>query len=167
MTLVGEKRGRPLSSIAYWAATVLVAAELGVGGVWDILRIAYARGMVEHLGYPSYLLVVMGVWKAPGAVALLIPRFFRLKKWIYAGAAFNFMAAAGAHLAAGDGIGMLAAPTIFTGLVAVSWILRPPAHRSLAPGLGPRRRTSPAGCRPSPACGCARRLPRRTSLTNC
>ena len=67
-----------IRTIAYWVATVIVALELGVGGVWDILRIPYVRTVIEHLGYPTYFLVILGVWKVPGAVALLVPRFPRL-----------------------------------------------------------------------------------------
>jgi hypothetical protein len=40
-------------------ATVLVVAELGVGGIWDIARIPYVRELVTHLGYPSYFLVLL------------------------------------------------------------------------------------------------------------
>ena len=67
--------------IAYWITTTLVAAELALGGVWDVLRIPYVRGVIEHLGYPSYFLVIFGVWKVPGALALVVPRFPRLKEW--------------------------------------------------------------------------------------
>ena len=70
------------ASFVFWVATVSVAAELAVGGVWDLLRIDYVRDIVEHLGYPTYLLTIMGVWKVPGAVALLIPRLVRLKEWV-------------------------------------------------------------------------------------
>jgi uncharacterized membrane protein YphA (DoxX/SURF4 family) len=127
---VASSRNR---TIAYWVTTVLVAAELGVGGVWDILRIPYVRAIIEHLGYPSYFLVIMGVWKVPGAVVLLVPRFPRLKEWAYAGAFFNYTGAAASHLAVGDGAGALVAPIIFTGLVAASWVLRPPSRCNLAP----------------------------------
>ena len=60
--------------IAYWITTVAVAAEFTVGGVWDLLRIDHVRNTIEHLGYPTNLLTIMGVWKVPGAVTLLIPR---------------------------------------------------------------------------------------------
>jgi hypothetical protein len=41
---------------------------------------------------------------------------------------FNMTGAAASHLAVGDGVGMLVAPIIFTGLVVASWALRPVAH---------------------------------------
>ena len=47
-----------------------------MGGVWDILRIEYVREILEQqLGYSAYFSVIMGIWKVPGAVAVLVPRF--------------------------------------------------------------------------------------------
>jgi hypothetical protein len=76
-------------SVGYWLATVLVAAELGLGGIWDIERLPMVRDLVTHLGYPSYFLVLLGTWKVLGAVALLVPRRPLLKEWAYAGAFFH------------------------------------------------------------------------------
>ena len=68
--------------IAYWVTTALVVFELTVGGVWDILsECPEVRGLIERLGYPRYFLVILGIWKLLGAVALVIPRFSRLKEW--------------------------------------------------------------------------------------
>jgi uncharacterized membrane protein YphA (DoxX/SURF4 family) len=115
-------RGR---AIAYGIATVLVAAEFAVGGVWDLLRIDYVRDTIEHLGYPTYLLTIMGVWKVPGAVVLLMPGFPRLKEWVYAGAVINYVSAAASHLIVGDGADALVAPLALLALTVVSWALRP------------------------------------------
>jgi uncharacterized membrane protein YphA (DoxX/SURF4 family) len=121
-------------TIVYWVTTVIIAAELAVGGVWDILRIEYVREILEQqLGYPAYFSVIMGVWKVPGAVALLVPRFPRLKEWAYAGAVFTYTGAAASHLAVGDGVGALG-PIIFAVITLASWALRPSARRDLAPG---------------------------------
>lgn len=120
-------------AIAYWVTTMVVAMELALAGVWDILRIPYVRGVIEHLGYPAYFLVILGVWKVLGAVALLVPRFPRLKEWAYAGAVFNYTGAVVSHLAVGDGAVALVYPIIQLGLVGGSWALRPPARRDLVP----------------------------------
>ena|SRR6266496_2866647 len=120
-------------TIAYWVTTVLVAAELLVGGVWDILRIPYVSAILGHLGYPAYFSVILGVWKLLGAVAVLAPRFPRLKEWAYAGAFFNYTGAVASHLVVGDGAGAVVYPIIQIGLVAASWILRPSARRDLEP----------------------------------
>ena len=125
-------------TIAYWATTVIIAAELALGGVWDTRRIAYVREILEQqLGYPAYFSVIMGVWKVPGAVVLLVPRFPRLKEWAYAGAVFTYTGAAASHLAVDDGAGALG-PTIFAVIALASWALRPPARRDLAPAPSPR-----------------------------
>jgi len=87
-----------LRAAGYWAATVCVAAELGVGGVWDIARLPFVRDVVAHLGYPSYFLVLLGTWKVLAAAALLVPRRPLLKEWAYAGAFFAYTGALVSHL---------------------------------------------------------------------
>ena len=87
--------------IAYWVTTALVVFELALGGAWDILRVPQVRGLIERLGYPSYFLVILGIWKLLGAVALAIPRFPRLKEWAYAGVLFDLTGAIASQLASG------------------------------------------------------------------
>jgi hypothetical protein len=89
---------------------------------------------LEHLGYPAYFSVILGVWKLLGEVALLVPRFPRLKEWVYAGMFFNMTGAVASHLAVGDPAVTLIAPITFTGLVAASWLLRPLARRDAVAG---------------------------------
>jgi hypothetical protein len=131
MNLASSKASRR-RAMAYWVTTVLVVSELALGGAWDILRTPYVRTVVEHLGYPDYFLVILGVWKVLGAVALLVPRRPRLKEWAYAGSFFNYSGAIASHLAVGDGVVRVAYPTIQIGLVVASWALRPPARRDMA-----------------------------------
>ena len=71
--------------IAYRVITALVATEAAAGGVSDLLRLSYVVGTLEHLGYPAYFPLILGVWKLLGAVAVVIPRYPRLKEWAYAG----------------------------------------------------------------------------------
>jgi hypothetical protein len=40
---------------------------------------------ITHLGYPIYLLTILGIWKLLGVAGLLIPKFPLLKEWAYAG----------------------------------------------------------------------------------
>jgi hypothetical protein len=120
-------RGR---MVAYWVATMAVAAELALGGVWDLLRTDYVRDVVEHLGYPTYLLTIMGAWKLPGAAVLVILRFNRLNEWVYAGAVINYASATASHLIVGDGdgVGAIAAPVMLLAITGMSWALRPAAR---------------------------------------
>jgi DoxX-like family len=116
-------------SVGYWVATVLVAGELGLGGLWDIARIPYVRDLVTHLGYPSYFLVLLGSWKVLGAVALLVPRRALLKEWAYAGAFFTYTGAIVSHLTTGYDLGELRLLVVLTALTVLSWALRPPSRR--------------------------------------
>lgn len=120
--------------IAYWVATGLVVFELVLGGVWDVLRVPQARDLIERLGYPSYFLVILGIWKLLGAVALVIPGFPRLKEWAYAGVIFDLTGAVASLVISGFvDAGSLAYPIIMTGVAVASWALRPPSRR-LGPG---------------------------------
>jgi uncharacterized membrane protein YphA (DoxX/SURF4 family) len=118
--------------ILYWFTTALIAAESAVGGVWDILQIQYVRSIIEHLGYPPYILIILGIWKLLGTVAILLPSFPRLKEWAYAGMFFNYMGAIASHLTVGDGAGVVIYPIIITGILIASWALRPPDRRDIA-----------------------------------
>ena len=117
-------------SVGYWLATVSVAAELGLGGIWDIARIPYVRDLVTHLGYPSYFLVLLGSWKVLGAVALLVPRRPLLKEWAYAGAFFVYTGAIVSHLTTGYALHELPLLAVLTALTVLSWALRPPRRRT-------------------------------------
>jgi uncharacterized membrane protein YphA (DoxX/SURF4 family) len=88
------------------------------------------REVIDRLGYPPYFLVILGIWKLLGAVALLVPRFPRLKEWAYAGVVFNYTGAVASHLAAGFiDAGALVFLTLMMGITVASWSLRPPSRR--------------------------------------
>jgi uncharacterized membrane protein YphA (DoxX/SURF4 family) len=114
----------------YWLATTAMAAELAVGGIWDIMRLPSVRDLVMHLGYPSYFLVLLGSWKVLGAIALLIPRRPLLKEWAYAGAFFTYTGAIASHLTTGYDLAEVVPLAILTALTALSWALRPPSRRT-------------------------------------
>jgi uncharacterized membrane protein YphA (DoxX/SURF4 family) len=120
-------------TIAYWVTTGLLALECVVGGVMGALRLPPFIGIMEHLGYPAYLMTILGVWYLLAGLALVVANFPRLKEWAYAGLVFTYTGAAASRLAVGDGAEMLVAPISFTVLVAASWALRPPDRRDLAP----------------------------------
>jgi hypothetical protein len=130
---------RSICTIAYWAFTSLVAFEMAAGGIWDLLRIEYVRVVMAHLGYPMYLLTIIGVWKIPCAIVLFLPGFLRLKEWAYAGAFFNYTGAAASHFLVGDPTGKWMGPLVLAGLTLASWALRSPARRlpKPAPSLSP------------------------------
>ena len=118
-----------LKLVAYWITTAIVALEMLAGGVWDLTRNDFVSGVMTHLGYPLYVLTLIGIWKIPGALVLLAPKLPRLKEWAVAGCVFNYVGAAGSHAFAGDEFGAVVGPAVFTVLVLASWALRPPERR--------------------------------------
>lgn len=120
--------------LAYWVTTALLASELLLGGIWDVLRVPQVLGIIHRLGYPSYFLIILGIWKLLGAVALIVPRFPRLKEWAYAGAFFDLIGAVLSQLAAGlIDVSQLVYPIVMTGVALISWALRPPSRRLFDP----------------------------------
>ncbi len=124
-----------LKVIGYWATTAVVAWELLLGGLTDLVHggTSLVAGepvaeILTHLGYPVYLLTILGVWKLPGGIALLVPGFPRLKEWAYAGAFFVYIGAAASGVVRGrdDPATLIWGPLIFALITLASWALRPP-----------------------------------------
>jgi uncharacterized membrane protein YphA (DoxX/SURF4 family) len=128
-------------NIGYWATTGLVGFAFAAGGLMDVSGAPAVTAGLAHLGYPAYFATILGAWKVLGALAVLAPRFPRLKEWAYAGMLFDLTGAAFSHANAGDGAGRVLAPIALCGLVVASWLLRP-ASRKLAA-------QSPSSARPA------------------
>lgn len=123
---------RPASSlvkpIAYWVTTGLIVLETAVGAEWDLVRIPFVREIFGNLGYPLYLLTILGIWKIPGALVLVIPRAGRLKEWAYAGLFFVYTGASASHFMHGD-IANGWSPLVFALLTVASRALRPESRK--------------------------------------
>ena len=117
--------------IWYWITTGLLVFGMVAGGSGQILQAKFnADGMV-HLGYPMYMMPILGTWKLLGVVAILIPGYGLLKEWAYAGFFFLLTGGVVSHIAAGDSFGAWMPVFIFAVLTVLSWYLRP-ANRKLA-----------------------------------
>jgi hypothetical protein len=126
---------RKTKLIGYWVTTAAIVLEALAGGVTDLIHgpsLLFAGGpivsVLAQLGYPVYLLTILGVWKLLGAIALLVPRFPRLKEWAYAGTFFVYVGAAASWVASDGGLGNLIAPLVLAALTLASWALRPPSR---------------------------------------
>jgi uncharacterized membrane protein YphA (DoxX/SURF4 family) len=116
-------------SITYWTTTVLIAFFIGSGGAAQLAHVqATVDGFVHILGYPAYFVTILGFWKVLGAIAILAPRFPRLKEWAYAGIFFDLTGAAASSASVGV-YGAFAfhilAPLILAVVLVASWALRP------------------------------------------
>jgi hypothetical protein len=128
--------------IFYWITTGLIALETFAGGVMDLMHGRtnlfsgpLVTGIVTILGYPLYLLTILGIWKLPGAIVLVTPRFLRVKEWAYAGIFFELSGAAASQAVVGHKTDVVA-PLVLLALTVASWALRPP-NRILGGSLWP------------------------------
>ena len=131
---------RNITRIFYWTTTTLIALETLVGGFVNVThgRTALVSGpfateVLASLGYPAYVLWIIGIWKILGAITVVVPGFVRLKEWAYAGIVFELSGAAASLAACGRSLDLIA-PLFLLGLALASWALRP-ASRTLGKPL--------------------------------
>lgn len=113
------------NKIIYWIATVWLALGMVSTGIVQLIQLKEETEVMTRLGYPSYLLSIIGVWKILGVAAVLVPKFPLLKEWAYAGFFFVMSGAVLSHFAIGDGAKELFGPVLLLVLTFVSWYFRP------------------------------------------
>lgn len=113
------------NKIIYWIATIWLALGMVSTAIVQLIQMKDEADMMAHLGYPLYVLTILGIWKILGVVAVLIPKFPLLKEWAYAGFFFAMSGAVFSHLAVGDAAKELFGPILLIVLTAVSWYFRP------------------------------------------
>lgn len=121
------------NKIIYWIVTLWLALGMVSTAIAQLLKLKPAPGaldMMIHLGYPVYLLALLGIWKLLGVVAVLIPKYPLLKEWAYAGFFFMMTGAIYSHIAVGDPLAEMAPALLLLVLTVLSWYFRP-AERKL------------------------------------
>ncbi|MCU7552919.1 DoxX family protein [Chitinophagaceae bacterium LB-8] len=116
------------NKIIYWIATLWLALGMTVTGAGQLIKMKEGQGgedMIVHLGYPVYLLTILGVLKLLGVAAVLIPKFPLAKEWAYAGFIFIMTGAIFSHIAIGDPMSSLFPSLLLLSLIIVSWYFRP------------------------------------------
>jgi uncharacterized membrane protein YphA (DoxX/SURF4 family) len=116
----------------YFTTLGLFALAMTASGVMDVLHPKELVETLGKLGYPAYVLILLGVWKLLGVVAIVAPGVPRLKEWAYAGFAFDLSGAFVSHLASGDGLGKASIPLVLLSIGLASWSLRPSTRRLAA-----------------------------------
>ncbi|HEY6952135.1 MAG TPA: DoxX family protein [Bacteroidota bacterium] len=114
-----------VKTTAYWVTTAFLVFGVLSGGVSELMRRPENVEGIVRLGYPVYLVSIIGFWKVLGSIVLLLPRFPRLKEWAYAGIFFNMTGAAVSHAVCGDAPWHVFATLAFAVLTLASWALRP------------------------------------------
>lgn len=116
-----EKRNK----IIYWITTGLMSVGMLGSGIAQLMRSEEMLELIAHLGYPVYIMTIIGVWKIIGVVVILMPKLKVLKEWAYAGFFFLMTGALLSHLAMGDAGKAIFGPLFQTIFMLLSWYFRP------------------------------------------
>ena len=81
-------------NILYWVFTILFALLMLFSAVGGLQPSAGAvKIMHDGMGYPVYFIQFLSIAKLLGVIAILVPRFNRIKEWAYAGLFFDLAGA--------------------------------------------------------------------------
>jgi len=116
--------------IWYWIITVILSFCIFTGGLFQALQLKGVVAGFKPLGYPTYFISVIGIWKVLGIIAILVPGFKLLKEWAYAGIFFTMTGAVISHIASNDVKVQIIAPIVLAVFTVLSWYLRP-ANRKI------------------------------------
>ncbi len=100
------------TKILYWIFLSLFLIMMLMDGIAGVVKEKTGQEVMHHLGYPVYALVIFGVAKIAGVLALLQTKFRTIKEWAFAGFTINFLGAAASRGLAGDPAGLIFAPII-------------------------------------------------------
>ncbi|CAN5871619.1 DoxX family protein [soil metagenome] len=123
------------NKIIYWIATSWLALGMLSTGIVQLVMLEEETAMMTRLGYPLYLLTILGIWKILGVVAVLIPRFPLVKEWAYTGFFFAMSGAVFSHAACGDDAKEFFGPVLLLLLTVVSWYFRPAERKLISPNF--------------------------------
>ena len=111
--------------IWYWIITAILSFCIFSGGLAQAMQVKGVLQGFKPLGYPTYFISLIGVWKVLGVIAILVPKFKLLKEWAYAGIFFTMTGAVISHIASNDVSVQIIAPVVLAVFTVLSWYLRP------------------------------------------
>ena len=121
------------NKIIYWIATIWLALGMVSTAIVQLIKMKEEVDKTSvMLGYPTYFLTLIGIWKLLGVIAILIPKYPIAKEWAYAGFFFLMSGAIFSHIAVGDEAVALFGPSLLLVLIIVSWYLRPADRKTIA-----------------------------------
>jgi len=84
--------------IAYWIITGLLSFFIVGGAIPDIMMIQGAIDLFTELGYPNYLLLIVGWAKILGIIGILQTKWPFLREWAYFGLIVDLGGAFASHM---------------------------------------------------------------------
>lgn len=119
-----------VKKIIYWIATIWLALGMASTAIVQVFQIKAGTDFMTQLGYPTYFLIMLGIGKLLGVIAILVPRMPLLKEWAYAGFFFTMIGAIASHIVVPP-VTDVFRPLFLLVLLGLSYFFRP-ADRKVA-----------------------------------
>jgi hypothetical protein len=113
------------NKIIYWIFTIWMSLGMVSTAIIQLLKHKDEVENFTTLGYPTYLMTIIGVWKILGVIVVLLPKLPLIKEWAYSGFFFVMSGAVISHLIVGDPVGKVLPAVLLFVLVIISWYFRP------------------------------------------
>ncbi len=117
---------------AYRGVTGLLGLALFASGMGALTRQDFLVEAMTGLGFPLYVMRILGTAYVLAAVSLVVPGVPRLKEWASAGVVFAMAGAIASHAFSGDTFADYVGALTIMSLALTSYVLRPSDLRLVA-----------------------------------
>ncbi|MBX9839949.1 DoxX family protein [Silvanigrella sp.] len=115
--------GSKTIKIVYWVFTIPFVGIMLFSAFGYFTSSPQMVEGIRSLGYPLYMLKILGTAKVLGSIAILYNKFKTLKEWAYAGFVINLIGAAASHHFSGDPMSKVIPPLVVLCVVFISYFL--------------------------------------------
>ena len=109
--------------ITYWSVTIIFCLANLFSGFAELFPNQQGLDVMTKLGYPIYFLIILGVAKILGSLAVLQTKFKTIKEWAYAGFMIDYLSASLSWYFVGEGAFAISIPLVFIAVLFVSYFL--------------------------------------------
>jgi hypothetical protein len=107
--------------VLYWIVTALFLLPQAWSAFQYLLEAPRMTATITGLGYPLYVMKILGVAKLLGITAIATGLSPTLKEWAYAGFTFDVCGAFASHVSVGDPTWVVSIPLIFLAVQLTSY----------------------------------------------
>jgi len=115
--------------VIFWTATGLASIGMLMSGVLYLSHNPGLTDIFKTIGYPQYFMNILGTAKLLGAIALIQPKYLKLREWAYAGFTFTMIGAIWTHIA--SNVPGAVNPAVFLLILAVSYFFNNKIQRAI------------------------------------
>jgi len=114
---------KPIIIKLYWTLTIVFCIAMLLDGIGGITKQEAGQEVMRHLGYPIYAMVIFGVAKIIGVIAILQTNYRTIKEWAFAGFVINCIGAFASRAAVRDSGPELIFPLIILAITLAYYVV--------------------------------------------